>query len=94
MDKIELNAGKYTVVNELGKGGGFHALRYGEKWRSLAGDNLVLAMFHEIEELRERLDVAEGLLLDARDSLDDVHCYETEMYELITEFLYGDNDDD
>ena len=60
MSKIELMDGKYTVVNELEEGGGFRALRYGEEWRNLAGDNLILAMAYEIEELKveiERLQI-------------------------------------
>ncbi|WP_060210220.1 hypothetical protein [Sporosarcina koreensis] len=56
MNKIVLDNGKYTVINELGEGGGFRALRHGEEWRSLAGDGLVLAMYHEIERLNEQLD--------------------------------------
>ncbi|MDQ0174454.1 hypothetical protein [Bacillus chungangensis] len=53
MSKIELDGGKYTVVNELDDGKGFYALRHGETWRNLVGDNLVLAMFREIETLKE-----------------------------------------
>lgn len=48
---IELDGGKYSVVlNE----DTFHlsALRYGEPWRVLRGDNLVLSMFYEILKLR------------------------------------------
>ena len=56
MSKIELMDGKYTVVNELEEGGGFRALRYGEEWRNLVGDNLVLAMAYEIEELKAERD--------------------------------------
>lgn len=52
MTKIELCDGKYTVVDELNEGGRLYALRYGEEWRSLAGDQLVYAMFCEIERLR------------------------------------------
>ena len=59
MTRIELLDGKYTVVNELEEGGGFRALRYGEEWRNLNGDNLVLAMAYEIEELREKQDKKE-----------------------------------
>lgn len=55
MTEIELSDGKYRVVDELFDGGGFYALRYGEEWRSLAGDKLVYAMFCEIEYLREGL---------------------------------------
>ena len=54
-DRIDLYDGKYTVIDELAEGGGFHALRYGEKWRSLAGDKLVYAMFCEIVRLREAI---------------------------------------
>lgn len=53
MRKIELNNGEYTVINELGHGGGLRALRYGKEWRNLAGDNLVLALFIKIEDLTE-----------------------------------------
>ena len=56
MAKIELDGGKYTVVNELSEGGGFYALRYGRVWSNLAGDKLALSMFHEIERLQKRLD--------------------------------------
>lgn len=89
MEKIELSGGKYTVINELGNGGGFKALRYGEEWRCLAGDNLVFSMFCEIERLTERLSKANDLLSEAHDLLDDVHCYETETYEAISRYFNG-----
>lgn len=54
-ERIEIYDGKYTVVNNLSSGGGLHALRYGEEWRNLAGDNLVLAMYHEIVELQDKV---------------------------------------
>lgn len=92
MNKIELEGGKYTVINELNEGGKFKALRYGEDWRSLAGDNLVLAMFYRIESLTERLNEAESLLSEAHDLLDDVHCYETETYEAISKYFNGDDE--
>jgi len=53
MAKIEL--GEYTIINELNEGGGLRALRHGEEWRNLAGDNMVLAMFSEIERLRNEI---------------------------------------
>lgn len=52
MTKIELEGGKYTIIHE--NGCNLRALRYGEEWRNLIGDNLVLAMAQEIEELREK----------------------------------------
>ncbi len=52
-EKLTLDNGKYTIVNGLGEGKGFKALRYGEEWRNLAGDNLVLSLFQEVMELQE-----------------------------------------
>ena len=51
--RIELDDGKYTVVHD--SGAGLHALRYGEHWRDMTGDGLVLAMAQEIEDLRRRI---------------------------------------
>ena len=53
MTRIELDDGKYTVVHD--NGAGLHALRYGEHWRDMTGDGLVLAMAQEIEDLRRRI---------------------------------------
>ena len=53
MTRIELDDGKYTVVHD--SGAGLHALRYGEHWRDMTGDGLVLAMAQEIEDLRRRI---------------------------------------
>lgn len=44
-EKIELD-GKYTVVL-TNNGGSFRALRYGEEWRDLTGDDMALSMFYE-----------------------------------------------
>lgn len=41
--------GKYTVVHD--NGANLRALRYGQPWRDLVGDGLVLAMAQEIENL-------------------------------------------
>lgn len=49
--RIDLDDGKYTVIHDNGVN--FRALRYGEEWRSLTGDKLVLTMAQEIERLRE-----------------------------------------
>lgn len=46
--------GKYTVRAKNGEG--LHALRYGEPWRDLVGDGLVLALAQEINELRKQID--------------------------------------
>ena len=56
-DKIfwEDGSGKYGVVFENGH---LKATRYGEEWRDLAGDNLVLSMLFAIEALDAELAIA------------------------------------
>lgn len=49
--RIDLCDGKYTIVCDLDKGQ-MECLRYGEKWRDLCGDKMVLAMFDRIVELQ------------------------------------------
>lgn len=46
--------GKYTVMFDE-KTGELGALRYGEPWRHLTGDGLVLAMLQEVDTLRENM---------------------------------------
>lgn len=53
--RIELNEGKYTYV--FHESGGQEALRYGEPWRSLTGDNLVYWMACRIVELEEQVQI-------------------------------------
>lgn len=89
MTKIELGNGKYTVIHDNGRG--LHALRYGEVWLNLAGDNLVMAMAYEIEELKERLNEAESLLNET--SNDHLELYYPELNESVYEFLYGGDDE-
>lgn len=44
--------GKYTVIfHDSGKS---KALRYGEEWRDLTGDGLVLAMLQDYDDLKEQ----------------------------------------
>lgn len=50
--KIELDNGKYTYVFDGGKQ---YALRHGEPWRDLTGDNLTYWMGCRIEELEQKL---------------------------------------
>lgn len=52
---ITVADGKYTLVMDPGN---FRALRYGEEWRDLCGDGLIMALGHEIETLREMLQAA------------------------------------
>jgi len=45
---------KYTVIFDE-KTGGLSALRYGEQWRDLTGDGMVLAMLQEVDSLKREL---------------------------------------
>ena len=47
---VELDNGKYTVKQD--SSGRLYALRYGEEWRDLCGDNLVYQLAAEVERLR------------------------------------------
>jgi len=50
---LELENGKYTVYQE--KQGSLKALRYGEPWRDLCGDNLVFYLMVELSEAKDLL---------------------------------------
>lgn len=52
--QITLCEGKYTIIYDYNTGIS-ECLRYGEKWRSLCGDKMVMAMFDRIVELEEIL---------------------------------------
>jgi len=52
--KLDLADGKYTYIRY--QQGGQEALRYGEKWRDLTGDNLIYFMGVLIEEAKRQLD--------------------------------------
>ena len=51
MIKENICSGKYTVI--IDDNNKFHALRFGEEWRDLTGDGLIMAMLYEIIELKE-----------------------------------------
>jgi hypothetical protein len=57
IEQIKLYDGKYTI-QLVDNGISFKVLRYGEEWRDLAGDGLFLAMFQEIQDLKEKLEAA------------------------------------
>lgn len=61
---ITVANGKYTVLADE-KFTDFRALRYGEEWRDLCGDGLILALCHEIEELREKIERAKNCLVSS-----------------------------
>jgi hypothetical protein len=50
--EITLDNGKYKIIQSNTE---FKALRYGEQWRDLTGDNLILFLVYEVESLRQQL---------------------------------------
>lgn len=50
--------GKYTVIYDFDTGQS-ECLRYGEPWRDLCGDKMVLALFDTIIELRTKVEQLE-----------------------------------
>lgn len=63
--KLELGGGKYTYIRY--DQGGQEALRYGEPWRDLVGDNLVLFFGFKVEELESRARQLERELNEAKE---------------------------
>ena len=53
--------GKYTVV--FAESGGVRALRYGEKWRDCAGDNLIASLARELADARDIISTATNCLV-------------------------------
>jgi len=43
--------------------------------------------------LRSQLSEAEGLLTEAHDLMDNVHCYETDVYKSISVYFNGDEEE-
>jgi len=54
LEKLELADGKYTVI--LHDNYSLEALRHGEPWRDLTGDNLVYFMMQKILDLQKQLE--------------------------------------
>lgn len=53
----------------------------------------VRGLLRKLEEKDSKLSEAEGLLSDASNLLDDVHCYDTDTYNAISKYLYGEDED-
>lgn len=71
MTRIDLLGGKYTVQHDNGVN--FKALRYGEEWRDLTGDGLVLALVQRIRELEEcLLDAKEWVAMHESNIIDNI----------------------
>ena len=52
--RVNVDDAKYTVIQD--RDGKLTVLRNGVAWRDETGDKLILAMAHEIQELRDRVE--------------------------------------
>lgn len=80
MRKVKVN--EYEVIEDF-QNGVFKALRHGQEWRDLIGDQLVLSLMDKLIEARELLQEAKGLLDD------DCYGYE-EVHSAISRHLNGE----
>ena len=51
--KINVEGGKYTFINDNGV---VSILRFGEQWRSEAGDKALLCLLHQVESFEVERD--------------------------------------
>lgn len=63
MIKVSICDGKYTIIQDAS--GRTNVLRYGESWRDVTGDNVVLGAAYEIDKLQSRIKRLEKDLSDA-----------------------------
>lgn len=60
-ESIKLQDGEYEILL-IDNGKEFKALRHGEDWRNLTGDNLILALFYKIQELEKEKEEDENII--------------------------------
>ena len=72
MRNIKIN--EYEVIEDI-QNGVFKALRHGQEWRTLHGDNLILSLIDLISELRARNSANNKvlLLISDRNKLDEIY---------------------
>lgn len=58
MYEVTVADGKYTISHDNGTA--FKALRYGEPWRDLTGDGLLLALVQHIEKLEGQIEYSQS----------------------------------
>ena len=63
--RLDICDGKYTLIIDTDTGRA-ECLRYGEKWRDLVGDKMVLALFDELVDARVRAEEARAEIEDLR----------------------------
>ena len=72
MIHVVLDAGKYTVIQDAK--GRLFALRYGEPWQDLVGNNLVLQLAYQLSAARELLEQSKPCIQQLMPDRGDHHC--------------------
>jgi len=80
MRKVKIS--EYEIIEDLSQGV-FKALRHGQEWRDLIGDNLIYSLI-------DRLEDAERLLQEAQGMMDDNYYGYDEVNSAITRHLNGE----
>lgn len=76
---VAVDGGKYTVV--IVGDGGLHALRYGQPWRDLCGDNLVFNLAWELNEARSDLAALRASHAEMRSLLSEMRDFYAEILD-------------
>lgn len=79
---INLCDGKYTIIYDFATGQS-ECLRYGQPWRQLVGDKMVLACFDEIVRLRAELAAAQATKEQMREALKRCTKFTQEDYDAL-----------
>lgn len=75
MINVSICDGKYTIIQDAS--GRTKLLRYGEPWRWVTGDNVILGAAYEIEKLQERIkQLEDARTVAAANSLANMLSYE------------------
>lgn len=75
MVNVSICDGKYTIIQDAS--GRTKLLRYGEPWRWVTGDNVILGAAYEIEKLQERIkQLEDARTVAAANSLANMLAYE------------------
>lgn len=64
MVNVVICDGKYAIIQD--ESGSTNVLRYGEGWRNVTGDNVILGAAYEIDKLREYIKKLEEELMEVR----------------------------
>jgi len=66
--RLDFCDGKYTVIYDFSTGQS-ECLRYGQPWRQLVGDKMVLAMFDRVVELQAEVAAAQAVIEQKNEAL-------------------------